>query len=80
MFGIKLSLPEHVQVNLDPNPNDGGQTFLLVIRGRLGPESQEFTLQKAVPRDVSAIQFGKDLLAAINHIYQQAQQQRQQQG
>ena len=71
MFGVNLSLPEHVQINLDPNPEDGGKTFLLVIQARPSPGDQPLVLRKTIPRDVGAIQFGKDLLAAINHLHQQ---------
>jgi len=74
MFGLKLSLPEHVRVDLDPNPEDGGKTYLLVIKGRMAPDAKEFSLQKAIPRDVGALDFGRDLLNAINHIYTLARQ------
>jgi len=83
LFGLTLSLPEHVQVNLDPNPKDGGKTYLLVITGRMAPDAKEFSLQKPIPRDVKALDFGRDLLNAINHIYGLARQHaasKQQQG
>lgn len=68
MFGVDLSLPEHVQITLDPNPADGGATFLLVIQARSAGDTEPLKVQKAIPRDIGAIQFGKDLLAAINHL------------
>lgn len=69
MFGVNLTLPEHVHITLDPNPEDEGRTFLLVISARgIGP-GEPLKVQKTIPRNVGAIQFGKDLLAAINHLH-----------
>jgi len=72
MFNLPLlHLPEHVQINLDPNPDDGGKTFVLLIQARPYPGATPIALRKTIPRDVGAIQFGRDMMAAINSLYQQ---------
>ena len=73
MFGLKLSLPSYVSIDLSPNPEDEGATSLLVISARGTKGGKSFEVRKTIHRDIGAVQFGKDLMAAINYLYQQIQ-------
>jgi hypothetical protein len=64
----KLKIPEHVNMNLGPNPADGGKTFLLTITARARIDAKPLTITKTIPRDIGAIHFGKDLMEAINYL------------
>jgi len=68
MFGLTLNLPEHVRVTIDPHPEDA-KSFLLVIQASMDKGKEPLSIQKKIPRTIGAIDFGKDLMAGVNHLH-----------
>lgn len=73
MFGLKLDLPEHVTVTVDPHPDDP-KSMMLVVKAKMAPSDEPLVVQKKIPRGIGAVEFGSDLKAAVNYLYGQLAQ------